>query len=124
MKLRQQIAITTVLAAVVGGGWAWLAGTEDGAESRTNEGKRGAGTRVFVEPIALVRDRALLGGYADALRLAAARSRAQPLRHKWSLPAAAGGGGGEPGELYVTEHHRIFNSYGEVLRGYPESQGF
>ena len=60
MKLRQQIAITTVLAAVVAGGWAWLAGTEDGAVSRPNEGKRGAGTRVYVEPIALVPDRVIV----------------------------------------------------------------
>ena len=75
MKLRQQIAITTVLAAVVAGGWAWLAGTEDGAESRSNEGKRGAGTRVFVEPIALVRDRVIVRavGTGEALKSAAVR---------------------------------------------------
>ena len=73
MKLRQQIAITTVLAGVVAGGWVWLTGTEDGAESRSNEGNRGAATRVFVEPIALVPDRVIIRavGTGEALKSAA-----------------------------------------------------
>ncbi len=73
MKLRQQIAITTVLAAAFAGGWVWLAGTEDGAESRTGRSVRDSGTRVFVEPVALAPNRVVVRavGTGEALKSAA-----------------------------------------------------
>ena len=73
MRLGSQIAITTVLAALVAGGWVWFAGSEDGAESSQRRGKRGGATRVLVETLALAPDRLVIRavGTSDALKSAA-----------------------------------------------------
>ena len=57
MRLRYQIAITAVLAAVLAAGWMWFAGPRQSAESSQGKAKRPAATRVLVEPLALARDR-------------------------------------------------------------------
>lgn len=77
MRLGQQIAITTVLAALVAGGWVWFAGSEDGAESSQRRAKRAAATRVLVETLALAPDRLVIRavGTSDALKSAAIYSK-------------------------------------------------
>ncbi len=73
MKLRPQIVITIALAAVLGAGWVWLAGSQDTAESSQGHGRRGGATRVLVEPLALARDRVVVRavGTGEAFKSAA-----------------------------------------------------
>ena len=72
MKLRVQIAITTVLAASLAGAWMWLGGPEDSAQSREKRGRSGGATRVLVEPLKLAEDRVVVRavGTGDALKSA------------------------------------------------------
>ena len=73
MQLRSQIVVTAALAAVLGAGWIWLAGSRDSAESSQGEARRGGATRVLVEPVALAEDRVVVRavGTGDALKSAA-----------------------------------------------------
>lgn len=72
MPLRLQIVITIALAAVLGVGWVWLAGSEDVAESSQGHGGRGGATRVLVEKLTLARDRVVVRavGTGDAFKSA------------------------------------------------------
>jgi len=60
MSLRKQLAITSVLAALVAAGWVWLAGSQDTAESVERNGNPGAATLVMVEPLELTEDRVVV----------------------------------------------------------------
>ena len=73
MKLRLQIVITIALAAVLGAGWVWLAGSQDTAESSQGHGGRGGATRVLVEKLKFARDRVVVRavGTGEAFKSAA-----------------------------------------------------
>jgi RND family efflux transporter MFP subunit len=73
MPLRLQIVITIALAAVLGAGWVWLAGSQDTAESSQGHGGRGGATRVLVEKLKFARDRVVVRavGTGEALKSAA-----------------------------------------------------
>jgi RND family efflux transporter MFP subunit len=75
MKLRTQLAITVVLAAVVAAGWLAVSAWDGGAQSpqRGARGGSGKGTLVLVEPLALAKDQLTLRivGTGEALQSAA-----------------------------------------------------
>jgi len=73
MSLRLQIVLTTLLAALLAGGWVWFAGTEDPAQSNEPRASGSAATKVLVEALELVEDRVVVRavGTGDALRSAA-----------------------------------------------------
>ena len=73
MALRSQIGIILLLGLALAGGWIWLSGWSDPAESRESAGPAGVGTQVVVEALNLAEDRVTLRavGTGEALRSAA-----------------------------------------------------
>jgi RND family efflux transporter MFP subunit len=73
MPLRRQLAITSVLAALLAAGWIWLTGSQDAAESGEAKGKLAAATLVLVEALELAEDRVVVRavGTGEALKSAA-----------------------------------------------------
>lgn len=73
MRLRFQIVITTVLAAVLAAGWVWFAGSQHTAKSSQGKANGPAATRVLVEPLAFARDKVVVRaiGTGNAHRSAA-----------------------------------------------------
>ena len=72
MKLRSQIAITTMLAALLAAGWFWLAGNDDAARSSETPRQRSFATLVLTEEIELARDTVVVRaiGTGEALKSA------------------------------------------------------
>lgn len=73
MSLRLQVAITSVLAALLAAGWIWLEDWQGTAEPERQNGRPDAATRVLVEPLELVEDRVVVRavGTGEALKSAA-----------------------------------------------------
>lgn len=73
MRLRNQLAITSVLAVALAAGWVWLAGTQDAGGSARGKRATGTGTRVLVEALEKGRDRVVVRavGTGTALKSAA-----------------------------------------------------
>ena len=57
MPLRTQVLVTILLAALGAGGWLWLTGAQEPAQSRETPKHRSGPTLVLVEPLELARDR-------------------------------------------------------------------
>ena len=72
MSLRSQIGLILLLAAALAGGWFWLSGGSEPAESKVPRHASSAGTPVVVEALTLAEDRVTLRavGTGEALRSA------------------------------------------------------
>lgn len=72
MRLRSQISITVLLAAVLAAGWMWFSSSRQTAESSQGSPKRPAATRVLVEPLSFAPDRVVVRavGTGNALKSA------------------------------------------------------
>jgi RND family efflux transporter MFP subunit len=72
MRLRSQISITILLAAVLAVGWMWFSSSRQAAESSQGKPKRPAATRVLVEPLTFKPDRVMVRaiGTGNALKSA------------------------------------------------------
>ena len=72
MKLRSQIAITTILAVLLAAGWFWLAGDRDAARSSETPRQRSSATVVLTEKIELAEDTVVVRaiGTGEALKSA------------------------------------------------------
>ncbi|MGB0630745.1 MAG: efflux RND transporter periplasmic adaptor subunit [Alphaproteobacteria bacterium] len=66
MKLQLQLIIVIALAAVLGAGWFWLGGAPEANGARDGKSRRGAATRVVVEPVTLAEDRVVVRAIGTA----------------------------------------------------------
>ncbi len=75
MRLRNQLAITSLLAVGLAAGWVWLAGTQDaGGSARGGHGRAtgGGATRVLVEALEKARDRVVVRAVGTGVALKSA----------------------------------------------------